>query len=80
MSFNGVMALLRVVFVGALLSFPVATTAAASELDKLDKGPKIGAAIPQPFEAKDQNGRTQNFASLTGQRGLILLFSRSLDW
>ena len=65
---------------GALLSFSLPASAAGGDHDALDKGPRVGAAIPQPLTAKDQTGKTRDFASLTGKRGLILLFSRSLGW
>jgi peroxiredoxin len=42
-------------------------------------GPAIGSRIPD-FEAMDQNGNRQTFASLKGPKGLMLLFSRSADW
>jgi peroxiredoxin len=42
-------------------------------------GPEAGARIPG-FEAVDQNGQRQTFASLKGPKGLVLLFSRSADW
>ena len=42
-------------------------------------GPAAGTRIPD-FEAVDQNGNRQTFASLKGPRGLMLLFSRSADW
>lgn len=71
--------LVVVLALSVALVMPVAAQA-DSPYDKLDKGPKVGAAIPQPFEAQDQNGTTQNFASLSGKRGLVLLFSRSLSW
>jgi peroxiredoxin len=45
----------------------------------LKTGPEIGARIPN-FEAPDQNGRTQTFASLRGPKGLVLMFVRSADW
>ena len=35
--------------------------------------------IPE-IKALDQNGETRNLASLTGERGLLLMFSRSFDW
>ncbi|HVJ09524.1 MAG TPA: peroxiredoxin family protein [Acidisarcina sp.] len=38
-----------------------------------------GQQIPS-ISAPDQNGSTQTFASLKGQHGLLLLFSRSADW
>ena len=50
---------------------------------KLDQnvktGPAAGSKIPD-FEAVDQNGNRQNFASLRGTKGLLLLFYRSADW
>ncbi len=42
-------------------------------------GPDIGKPIPS-FEARDQNGKTQTFASLRGPKGMVLLFVRSADW
>ncbi len=74
--FRGLFAVLAL---AAALAVPMAAQA-DSAYDKLDKGPKVGATIPQPFEATDQNGTTQNYASLSGKRGLVLLFSRSLSW
>jgi hypothetical protein len=73
-------ALWRVAIVAAFLSLPLSAQAAESAYDKLDKGPKVGAALPHSLSATDQNGRTQDFASLNGTRGLVLLFSRSLNW
>ncbi|HEY3738765.1 MAG TPA: hypothetical protein VGL53_02925 [Bryobacteraceae bacterium] len=42
-------------------------------------GPAVGTAIPA-FEAKDLNGHPQTLASLTGPKGLVLVFIRSADW
>jgi hypothetical protein len=42
-------------------------------------GPAVGKKIPA-FEAKDQNGKTQTLKSLSGPKGLVLLFVRSADW
>ena len=42
-------------------------------------GPEIGTRVPN-FEASDQNGKIQNFASLRGPKGLVLMFVRSADW
>lgn len=38
-----------------------------------------GASIPL-LEAPDQHGTPQTLASLSGARGLVLLFNRSFDW
>ncbi len=52
-------------------------------LPKLDEnlktGPAIGSKVP-PFKAVDQYGKRQNFESLRGPKGLVLLFVRSADW
>ncbi len=44
-----------------------------------DPGPAVGAKIP-PFEAHDQTGKVQSLTTLTGPKGLYLLFVRSADW
>jgi peroxiredoxin len=38
-----------------------------------------GSTIPV-LDAPDQNGNMQNLSSLTGEKGLMLFFSRSFDW
>ena len=57
-----------------------AGAAAGSRLDSLDIGPKVGAAIAPSLGARDQDGKYRDIRSLARKRGLILLFSRSLDW
>jgi hypothetical protein len=42
-------------------------------------GPAVGAKAPD-FEAVDQNGQTRTLRSLTGRKGLMLVFYRSADW
>lgn len=42
-------------------------------------GIPVGAKIP-PFRALDQNGKSRDFESLKGLKGLVLLFHRSADW
>jgi hypothetical protein len=54
--------------------------AAADGLDKLERGPKVGETIPHQLKAADQRGQSVNFASVSGEKGLILLFTRSFDW
>jgi cytochrome oxidase Cu insertion factor (SCO1/SenC/PrrC family) len=64
----------------ALLAVLTLLAAPASAQDRLERGPKVGAAIPHSLAATDQYGKARDFASLAGRRGLILLFTRSLDW
>ncbi len=47
--------------------------------ENMKTGPAVGARIPD-FEAVDQNGKRQNFDSLKGENGLVLMFVRSADW
>lgn len=39
----------------------------------------VGATLP-PIDAADQNGQRHTFADLTGEKGLVLVMSRSFDW
>lgn len=45
-----------------------------------DIGPKVGTAIGEALTLRDRTGAARDFASLTGENGLILVFSRSLSW
>jgi peroxiredoxin len=42
-------------------------------------GPAVGATLPV-IEAQDQDGARRSVASLAGERGLVLLVTRSADW
>jgi hypothetical protein len=42
-------------------------------------GPQVGATVP-PLSGVDQFGKAQTLASLSGPKGLMLVFSRSADW
>ncbi len=53
---------------------------AASRHDTLDKGPRVGETIPHTPAVRDQDNKRRDIKSLARRRGLILLFSRSLDW
>ena len=53
---------------------------AAGAVDELQRGPKVGMAIPHSLKVPDQNRQERDFKSLARKRGLIILFSRSLDW
>ncbi len=45
-----------------------------------DRGPAIGKASPHALTVSDQNGDPRSRENLTGDRGLIILFTRSFDW
>lgn len=64
----------------AVASWALSAAALAGEYDKLDRGPLVGEPIPHRLAATDQTGAARTFESLKGERGLILVFSRSLDW
>lgn len=40
----------------------------------------IGQTIPTNLQLSDQNSKAQNFETLSGQKGLVLVFVRSADW
>ena len=58
----------------------VNVAAAATGSDKLERGPKVGETIPHQLKATDHRGQSADFSSVAGKKGLILLFTRSLDW
>ena len=66
------------IFLALTLAAPRAD--AADGFDTLDKGPRVGQTIPHSLAARDQNDQYRDFKSLARRRGLIVLFSRSLDW
>jgi cytochrome oxidase Cu insertion factor (SCO1/SenC/PrrC family) len=53
------------------------TDVTKSPVDRL--GPHVGERLPD-FVLPDQNGRRRTLASLMGEKGLVLVFSRSADW
>ena len=54
--------------------------AAAGADDFVDSwGPAVGATAPS-IEAEDQDGTVRDLESLCGERGVLLVLSRSADW
>ncbi len=66
-----------IILVFALTAVPAG---AAERYDTLDKGPRVGETIPHSLAVRDQHNQHRDFKSLARRRGLILMFSRSLDW
>ena len=60
----------------ALLQAPPANT---DNPDPAGLGPQIGHVLPA-FSLEDQHGASRDLASLTGPKGLVLVFFRSADW
>jgi cytochrome oxidase Cu insertion factor (SCO1/SenC/PrrC family) len=56
---------------------PTSATPAVPDVQKL--GPHVGERVPD-FTLTDQGGRSHTLTSLTGARGLMLVFFRSADW
>lgn len=56
----------------------VAATASAAPDESW--GPALGSVIPDQLETTDQDGNKQSFNSLAGEKGLVVVFLRSLDW
>ena len=68
----------QLAFAALLLLLSIGTTASAQEFVWAPAFP-VGSAIPD-LSSKDQNGELQNFDTLKGEHGLILLLNRSFDW
>lgn len=64
----------------SLFVFVLAGTASAAE-DAFVWAPtlNVGSALPA-IDAVDQNGKQHSLAQLSGEKGLILVMSRSFDW
>lgn len=66
----------------ALLSAAPAVGRAQSPAPAVDTaaiGPQVGTVVP-PLSGTDQFGTAQSLATLSGPKGLMLVFSRSADW
>ncbi len=51
----------------------------APTVDTASLGPQVGTVVP-PISGVDQFGTSQSLASVSGPKGLMLVFSRSADW
>ena len=65
-------------YAAILFAFPA--QAAQSQYDTLKAGPAVGTKIPHDLKTVDHQNQHQDFKSLAHARGLVILFSRSLDW
>ncbi len=63
------------IFATALAMSALAMSVPASAADSL----LVGATVPA-FSATDQAGGMRNLATLTPNKGVVLLFTRSLHW
>ncbi len=66
----------------AALAVPMmlAITARAEDMAKADLGPPVGTDLPFELALKDSTGTMLGFEDLTRSNGLVLIYSRSLDW
>ncbi len=55
-------------------------TATAQVQDAVRAGVQVGAPLPHDLKVPDQSNQVQSFTTLKKNRGLILIFSRSLSW
>lgn len=58
----------------------LASTALIGSAQAADYGATVGEVIPHQLEVPDQANQVQSFVTLKKNRGLIMLFSRSLAW
>lgn len=65
----------------AALAFAGAMVLGAGTAQAQDSyGAKVGEPIPHQLDVPDQTNQVQSFVTLKKNRGLIMLFSRSLAW
>jgi len=60
------------------MSWPNAATAQLQ--DAVREGVQVGTPLPHDLTVPDQSNQVQSFVTLKKNRGLILIFSRSLSW
>jgi hypothetical protein len=68
----------RVNFMRRILLLGLFTTAAICA-QTAKTGPAVGQFVPD-FYARDAYGQARSFKSVTGRKGLMLVFFRSADW
>ena len=59
---------------------PAMAASPSAQYDTLKAGPPVGAKIPHDLKTVDQNNQHQDFKALAHSRGLVVLFTRSVDW
>ncbi len=52
----------------------------ANPYDHVKIGPAVGTTIPCDLTARDQHEQERNIKALAHKRGLVILFTKSLDW
>ncbi len=65
----------------ALIFLSLSPVASAQDAQAPEWAPDVpvGSQLPE-FSAQDQNGDVRSFADLKGEKGLLLMFSRSFEW
>jgi peroxiredoxin len=66
-----ILSLCLTVILGVMVCLPMSARAQTVE---------VGKAIPSDLALSDQDGKTRNFSDLTGKKGMVLVFIRSVEW
>lgn len=66
-----ILSLCVTVILGMMVFLPVSAMA---------EGVEVGKTIPSDLALSDQDGKTRNFSDLTGKKGMVLVFIRSVEW
>jgi len=74
----------RSLFAAVLMLTPAAAIAQSAPLDAAEAaaeafGPGVGETVPA-LDVVDASGAARSIADLSGEKGLVLYFNRSLDW
>ena len=76
-SLASMVAALALSVVAGAMSSQTSPSPALPDVQKL--GPQVGSRVPD-FTLLDQQGQSRTLASLSGPKGLMLVFYRSADW
>lgn len=69
----------RLRLIGSAAAIALALSAASLPTTTAEAA-DVGSKIPHPLELVDQDGGMQNLGTLTPNKGVVLLFTRSLHW
>lgn len=76
----GILTALIVACLAAVSAAPARAQSGGPPHDAVTAGPPVGAKIPHDLSTLDQDGQHRDFKALARERGLLILFSRSVDW
>ena len=65
-------------FIAVLLASAMVSVSAGA--GSIEIGPKVGTKIPAPLGFRDADGAAKGFADVVGEKGVVMVFTRSAAW